>query len=69
MTTKKPTAVKPPKTQKAVHEIQGVKVIEWENARKGQQFQVIDPHGYHYRYTYDLPSAETVVESVMKWGW
>ncbi|WP_321940012.1 hypothetical protein [Paraburkholderia sp. J8-2] len=62
-------AAKPPKARKAVHVHEGVKIVEWENARKGQQFEVIDPHGYHYRYAYTLEDAQDVVRRVMKWGW
>jgi hypothetical protein len=56
-------------TVKAVHEYKGVKIVEREGARKGQQFQVIDPHGYHYRYKYTLDDAKDCVERVEKWGW
>jgi hypothetical protein len=60
---------KPAKKVKTVHEFNGVKIAEWDNARKGQQFQVLDPHGYHYRYAYTLEDAQDVVWRVQKWGW
>lgn len=65
----KPKAEKPAKTKKAVHEFNGVKIVEWENARKGQQFQVIDPHGYHYLYAGDMEGAQDIVYRAQKWGW
>jgi len=55
--------------EKTVHEYKGVKIVERPDARKGQQFQVIDPHGYHYRYAYDLDAAQGIVDAAEKWGW
>lgn len=52
-----------------VHEYKGVRIAERSDARKGQQFQVLDPQGYHFRYHYTLDAAKTCVDRVEKWGW
>lgn len=60
---------RPIKSVKEVHEYKGVRIIEWNFARAGQQFQVLDKGGYHYRYAYTLEDAQACVERVLKWGW
>lgn len=53
----------------ATYRYRGTRIIERTNARKGWQFQVLDPNGFHYSYAYTMDGAQQVIDAALKWGW